>query len=123
MSRRKGDLAEQMAMEYLVSRGFGILARNYTIRGAEVDIIAQEGDFIVFVEVKQRKTARFATPRESVTIAKRRRMILAAERWLQGKGLLEANIRFDIVEVLGGTVTLLRGAFDAAVLFCYSMEG
>ncbi|MCL1964298.1 MAG: YraN family protein [Firmicutes bacterium] len=115
MSRRKGDLAEQMAMEYLVSRGFGILARNYTIRGAEVDIIAQEGDFIVFVEVKQRKTARFATPRESVTIAKRRRMILAAERWLQGKGLLEANIRFDIVEVLGGTVTLLRGAFDAAV--------
>jgi len=115
MSRQKGDAAEQMAAEYLASHGFSILARNYAIRGGEVDIIAQEGDFIVFVEVKQRESARYALPRESVTRAKQRRIAQTAMEWLQKNGFSERNIRFDIIEVLGGTVTLLRGAFDAPV--------
>ena len=114
MSRKAGAIAEQLAAETLQALGFTILARNYAIRGAELDIVAQEGDCIVFVEVKQRKSARFAMPRESVTPAKQRRVILAATRWLQDRDFLEANIRFDVVEVLDGAVTLLRGAFDTS---------
>jgi TIGR00252 family protein len=114
MSREKGDVAEKLAVQYLCSLGFVILGRNYAMRGAEIDIIAQEGDFVVFVEVRARKSARFATPRESVTLAKQRRIRMAALRWLQEKGLGEANIRFDIMEVLGERPTLLRGAFDAS---------
>ena len=115
MSREKGGAAERKAADYLASQGFEILARNYTIRGGEVDVVAREGDFIVFVEVKYRKSPRFSLPRESVTRAKQKRVAQTAMRWLQEKGLSEANIRFDIVEVLGDSVTLLRGAFDAAV--------
>lgn len=112
MSRAAGNLAENRAVSFLEAEGFMILARNYAIRGAEVDIVAQEGDFFVFVEVKARKTAQFSTPRESVTLAKRRRICVAATRWLQEKGLMEANIRFDVVEVLGDRPALLRAAFD-----------
>jgi putative endonuclease len=117
MSRQAGAAAERVVAEYLCARGFVILARNYAVRGGELDIIARENDCIAFVEVKYRKTARYACPRESVTRTKQRRIALAAERWLQEQCLWDANIRFDIAEVLGGTVTLLRNAFDAPAQF------
>lgn len=112
MSRAKGDLAEDRAAAFLSSIGFHILARNFAIRGAEVDIIAKEGDTIAFMEVKSRKSARFAAPRESVTPAKRRRICRAALCFLKERGLSDAPVRFDIVEVLPEGTALLRGAFD-----------
>ncbi|GHU83537.1 UPF0102 protein [Clostridia bacterium] len=114
MSREAGNRAEEAAADYLRSRGFEILRRNYAIRGAEVDIIAKEGDFIVFVEVKHRKSTQYALARESVTPAKQRRICMAALRWLQENGLQEANVRFDVVESGPLGITLLRGAFDDA---------
>jgi putative endonuclease len=111
MSREAGNRAEAAAAYYLQSRGFEILCRNYTIRGAEVDIIAKEGDFIVFVEVKHRKSSQYALPRESVTLSKQRRICMAALRGLQENELPEANVRFDVVESGPSGITLLRGAF------------
>lgn len=111
MSRAAGYAAEEMAASFLEEQGFTILARNYTIRGAEVDIIAREAETIVFVEVKQRKSSRYAAPRESVTLAKQRRISRAALVWLQREGLGDAPVRFDIVEVLPDGIALLRGAF------------
>lgn len=110
--RAEGDRGEALACEYLLSRGYAILRRNYAIRGAEVDIIAKEGETIVFVEVKTRSSTRFAAPREAVTPAKRQRIILAATRFLAEYDLCEANIRFDVIEVIGSGVTHLRAAFD-----------
>ncbi len=112
MSRAKGNLAEDAAARYLASLGYEILDRNYAVRGGEIDIIAREGDFVVFVEVKARENARYAAPREAVTPAKRRRICGAALLWLQERGMAEANVRFDVVESVGGGLTLLRAAFD-----------
>lgn len=116
MSRQLGNLAEDAAAAYLLEQGYTLLARNYTIRGAEVDIIAKDGDFVVFVEVKSRKSAQYAMPRESVTAAKQRRICTAALRYVQENGLFEAAIRFDVIEVTPGGIVHLRGAFDASVL-------
>lgn len=112
MSRETGRQAEDKAAEYLASLGYVILARNYAIRGAEVDIIAREGDFLVFVEVKYRKSTVFMMPRESVSQAKQRRVGQAALRWLQENALPDTNVRFDVVEITPREITLLRAAFD-----------
>ncbi len=111
-SRKAGADAEELAARFLVREGFEVLARNYTVRGAEVDIIAREGDFVVFVEVKCRKGMRFGSAREGVSLAKQRRISLGALYWLQENGLPDANVRFDIVEVTPLGVALLRGAFE-----------
>jgi putative endonuclease len=113
-ARQTGDRAEAEAARFLQSRGFFILARNYCIRGAEVDIIAKAGDFIAFVEVKYRKSLRFAAPRESVDLAKQKRISRAALCYLQENGAEGANVRFDIVEITPAGTTLLRGAFGYA---------
>lgn len=111
-SKRKGMLAEKAAAAFLVSRGFEIIRANYTVRGAEIDIIAKENDCIVFVEVKWRTSCRYSTPRESVTDAKKRRICMAALQWLQENSLQEANVRFDIIEGSPQGMTLLRAAFS-----------
>ena len=112
MSRQKGNLAEEAAAAFLQRQGYTILARNYTVRGAEVDLIAREGDTIAFVEVKHRKSSEFGAPREAVTHAKRKRICAAALRWLQENNLPEAAVRFDIVESTPQGLALLRAAFD-----------
>ncbi len=112
MSRSIGARAEDAACAFLESLGFVILARNYAIRGAEVDIVAKEGDIVAFVEVKYRKTVQNHTPRESVTPAKQKRVAMAALAWLCANGTPEAAVRFDVVESVAGGMALLRGAFS-----------
>lgn len=112
MSRQIGNEAEDRAADYLQGLGFALLARNYTIRGAEVDIIAQEGETVAFVEVKYRKDSRNGVPRESVTPAKQRRIGMAAAKWLQAQGRFDAPIRFDVVEVTPEGIELIRAAFN-----------
>jgi len=111
MSRAIGDSAEEAAARYLASHGFTILQRNYAIYGAEIDIIAVEGGCLAFVEVRYRASPLPVTPRESVTVAKRRRICRAALSWMQENGLPEANVRFDIVEVSPLGIALLKAAF------------
>lgn len=113
MSRQAGQMAERQAEAYLCEQGFRVLARNYTVRGAEVDLIAEEKGCVVFVEVKYRASGSYAMPREAVTRAKQRRIIMAAARWLQETGRQEAAVRFDVVEVMPAGITHLRAAFDA----------
>lgn len=112
MSRKKGELAEARAEAMLARKGYTILQKNYWVRGAEIDIIAAEGDFIVFVEVKSLSSARFHVPRESVTLSKQRRICQAALQWMQENGKQIANVRFDVVEILPEGLSHLRGAFS-----------
>lgn len=95
-----------------MARGYTLLARNYAIRGAEVDIIAKEGETIAFVEVRHRKSMHYGAPRESVTLSKQRRICMAAMQWLQVNGLQDAPIRFDIIESTPQGLALLRAAFE-----------
>lgn len=92
-----GDFGERAACRYLKKHGLKILCRNYRMRGGELDIVAQEGDVIVFVEVKTRKNRDFGNPCEFVSAAKQEKLIKTAYQFL---GCDDAYMRFDIVEVL-----------------------
>ncbi|MEG0766606.1 MAG: YraN family protein [Clostridia bacterium] len=112
-SRAVGVRGEEIAAAYLQSRGFLLLAAHYQIRGAEIDLIAQDGAYRVFVEVKYRTDTHFSMPREAVTCAKQRRICRAALRWLTEQGRTEDYVRFDVVEVTPMGVTHWPNAFDA----------
>ena len=95
-----GAWGEQAAADFLIRKGLGIAARNFRTRFGEIDIIAQDGKYIVFAEVKTRKSDRFAAAREHVTPRKQARIIAAAEEWLQAHPDA-GQPRFDVIEVYG----------------------
>ena len=96
----KGAWGEAAARGYLTRAGYRIVDCNFRTRFGEIDIIAQAGEYLVFVEVKTRKNARFAAAREYVTPAKQARILAAAEEWLQGHPTM-LRPRFDVIEVYG----------------------
>jgi putative endonuclease len=100
MSRRTGGLAEEAAAEYLRQLGFKILEQNKAYVFGELDIVARDGSEIVFVEVKYRQNGNLADAIESVSIAKQRRLIKAAEAYLLSFRK-EPKCRFDVVAVTG----------------------
>ena len=95
-----GSAGESAAAAYLKKKGYRILGQNYSCRFGEIDIIAQQGNYVAFVEVKTRKNENFAQAREFVTRAKQERVIKAAMLWLQQNDL-ELQPRFDVIEVVG----------------------
>jgi putative endonuclease len=108
-----GDAAEEAAARHLERHGLGIVARNYRTRLGEIDLVAQEGPVLVFVEVRSRADARHGGALESITASKRRRIVAAARHFLSRLGH-EPRCRFDVVAVEEETTTWLKGAFDAA---------
>lgn len=93
-----GEWGEKLVAEDLERRGWSVLATNFRCRMGELDIVAADGRYLTFVEVKLRKDARFGQALEAVTPAKQRRLRAAAEFYLMGHptGL---QPRFDVVEV------------------------
>lgn len=109
-----GSVGEKLAVKFLSKNGYKILDRNYVAPHGEVDIIAQEGGYIVFVEVKRRNTDKFGLPREAVTAEKQKTIALCAKYWLASHKLYGYPVRFDVVEVVDKEVTLLKDAFRAS---------
>jgi putative endonuclease len=97
--RATGNRGEQLALEHLKLQGYEILARNWRTREGEVDLVAQDGESIVFVEVKTRTGAEFGLPEEAVTPAKRRKLQRAAWAYLEAHALLDASWRIDVVAI------------------------
>ena len=114
---RTGAEGEDRARETLERAGYRILSRNYRCRHGEVDLVAEEGDVIAFVEVKARRSGIYGIPALSVTRAKRRRILRAALHWLLSRGMPDRPVRFDVVSLREGAagweVEILRGAFTA----------
>lgn len=113
-----GKLGEDLATVELWHKGYAILARRYRTRYGEIDIVAQDGDTVVFVEVKARRTDRFGTAAESITPWKQRRIAAMALDYLAWSGRLDSPCRFDVVAIDGvatDTVTIqhIKGAFCA----------
>ena len=113
-----GKSGENYACRELERRGYAIVARRFRTRSGELDIIAREGETLVFVEVKARRTTRYGTPVEGVTALKRRRLLKMAAEYVLLRGVCNASCRFDIVSVLFGEglrprVEVLKNAFDA----------
>jgi putative endonuclease len=117
--RRKvetGAGGEELAARLLAGGGCSILDRNVRYRGGELDIVADDGDVIVFVEVRTRRTGACGGALESVTATKRARVVRAAKIWLVKHPRHSARcVRFDVVAVDGEApvVEWIRGAFDA----------
>ncbi|MBR4425408.1 MAG: YraN family protein [Oscillospiraceae bacterium] len=99
-SKLTGRRGEQLAAEFLRKKGWRVVGMNFSCRFGEVDLIAENRDYLVFAEVKTRKNARFAQAREFVTPTKQRRVLLAAQLWLQ-RNPTKKQPRFDVIEVYG----------------------
>lgn len=105
----EGKRAEEVAVQYLRAQGMHVVARNWRWRGGEVDIIAKDGDTLVFVEVKSRESQEFLAPEEAVDHHKRIRLWRSAQAYLQGKPWV--SVRFDVVAVTPEGIRHIRGAF------------
>jgi putative endonuclease len=97
--KRLGRLGETQALRFLKKRGYRILARNFTTRQGEIDIIAEDRGTIAFVEVKCRTSDRFGEPKESVNRRKQQRIVRAAQYYLRRQGAMPPPYRFDIVSI------------------------
>jgi putative endonuclease len=106
--QRLGRLGEDVAAETLARAGFEVLARRFRLRTGEIDLVAERGDLVVFVEVKTRRGTRYGAPAEAVTPRKRQRMARAALAFLSRTGRLERRTRFDVVEVYADTAGVHR---------------
>lgn len=97
-NRNKGRWGEERAARYLRLRAYRILERNYRCRLGEIDLIARRGAYVVFVEVKLRKSDRFGEAREFVNRSKQERILAAAQLWLQ-EHETDLQPRFDVIEI------------------------
>jgi putative endonuclease len=113
-----GSEGERAAAEFLEARGYRILDRNYRTRLGEIDLVAEEGRILVFVEVKVRLNDRFGGPAAAITSAKQARIARLAQQYVMSRRLGERPCRFDVVLIWGADpktrrIELLPGAFDA----------
>jgi putative endonuclease len=90
-----GAVAEDVAARFLARQKLGVLARNYRVRGGEIDLVCEDGRTIVFVEVRLRSNQRFGGAAASITRSKQQRLIVAARHWLSQNG--DRDCRFDCI--------------------------
>ncbi|MCX7897387.1 MAG: YraN family protein [Rhodocyclaceae bacterium] len=109
--RAHGLAMEAAAADYLARQGVKVIARNFRIRGGEIDLVCEEGNTIVFVEVRSRRRKDYGSAAESISWSKRKRLILAARGWLMRHGMRAC--RFDCVLFDGGRLTWIKNAFSA----------
>ncbi|MCL4423352.1 MAG: YraN family protein [Actinobacteria bacterium] len=113
-----GRLAETAVASWYQDRGWEVLSRNWRCRQGELDVVASQGRWLAFCEVKARSSRRFGAPQEAVNWAKRKRLRLLAARWLaeQPDGVHRGKqIRFDVAGVSAGSqglvIEMIEGAF------------
>ncbi len=99
-AKQAGDEAEELAAAFLESKDWIILDRNYFFERAEVDIVATDRNFIIFVEVKMRSNTYFGQPEEYVTPAKEKNIKKAAEAWIYERKMETALVRFDVISIV-----------------------
>ena len=117
-----GAKGEEIAVRYLKSRGYRILERNYRIKLGEIDIIAEQGTDLVFIEVKTRSDILFGSPFDSVTVPKQKQLAKVALEYISRQNFYNRPARFDVIGVrlrgLGDAqfhdarVELIQNAFD-----------
>lgn len=96
---RLGRWGEDHAREFLEGKGYSVTTTNYRSRWGEVDIVAQDGEQLVFIEVKTRKGTALGTPEESVTATKAQRIVATAQDYLQKHDLEQAPWRVDVISI------------------------
>ena len=97
--KRLGRAGETIAADYLRRRGYAIQEMNYWCPVGEMDIVARDGEWWAFVEVRTRRGRAFGTPEESITPAKQQKLIEVARTYLQEHDLSDVPWRIDVVAV------------------------
>ena len=111
--RRTGMEREGQAAAFLEERGYEILGRNYRCPSAEIDIVAREGEYLCFVEVKYRRGSRYGGVEGAISVEKMRRICTGARYYLAENRLrTDMPVRFDVVFILGEDITLIKNAFS-----------
>lgn len=105
----RGRLMEDLALEWLQGRGLTLVTRNFRCRAGEIDLIMRQGAELVFVEVRARASGSHGGAAASITSAKQKRLLLAAQFYLQRLPRVPA-CRFDVLAFEGDQVNWLRGA-------------
>lgn len=114
--RKLGQRGEQLAAAYLERQGYVILDRNWRCPVGELDIVARDGETLVFVEVRARRGDRLGTPEESVTPTKQGKLVEVAQTYLQEVRLADQDWRIDVVAIEMGwrdevkRINLIRNA-------------
>jgi putative endonuclease len=116
---RLGGDAEEQCAAWLERAGYRVRERNWRVREGELDIVAEHGDVLCFVEVRMRTSAACGDPSLTVNYEKQRRIVRAALRYLQRRPARGWMLRFDVMTVLGrganAVIEHLPGAFDAGM--------
>ena len=111
---RFGNWGEEYARRFLEQKGYSIIEAKYRGQYGEIDIVAREGNCLVFVEVKSRRSRAFGRPEESVTTAKKQKLVQTAQEYVQEKGHEGKEWRIDVVGIEAGgvrpRVQLIRNA-------------
>jgi len=111
--RLTGNNTEQAAADYLREKGYRIRETNFRCRQGEIDIVAEDGRCLVFVEVKYRRTAGAGSPLEAVTISKQRKISRIALFYLNKYKLpADQPVRFDVIGLMPEKITHIKNAFD-----------
>ncbi|MFC4930594.1 YraN family protein [Massilia sp. GCM10023247] len=108
----QGRAGEQAALRYLSRQGLALVEANFTCQGGEIDLVMRDADTLVFVEVRQRADARHGGAAASITPAKIRRLVRAAQVYLQRFSALPP-CRFDVVAIDGDRLEWIRNAIEA----------
>lgn len=110
-----GKEGEAFATKYLIQQGYQILERNFKTRMGEIDIIARNKGYLVFVEVKARQSSDFGGPAGAITSSKQRKIVQIAKAYMAFKKV-ESDARFDVVLIHGSgslsSVELIQNAFE-----------
>lgn len=114
-TRAKGRRAERRAVWFLRLAGLRILARNFSCKCGEIDIIAREGATLVFVEVKSSFSAHYGNPVERVNLTKQNKIVNTARYYIMVNKLENCPMRFDVIGIdHAGKVSHIKGAFAAS---------
>jgi putative endonuclease len=116
-TRKIGEKAELLAQSFLEDRGLDLVTRNYHCRRGEIDLIMRDGNFLVFIEVRYRKSNIYGSAAESITRQKQSRLLTTAEYYLQNEMFYGDNsCRFDVITVSGQynpQIEWIKNAFQA----------
>ncbi len=108
-TKQIGDAGEEAAALHLAACGLKVLARNFRVKGGEIDLVCRDASVTVFVEVRRRARADFGGAGASITATKQQRLILAARHWLARHG--DSACRFDCVLIDGDKLEWMKDAF------------
>lgn len=110
--RQIGSEYERIAGAYLEKEGYEILEYNVHGRAGEIDIVARDGQYIVFVEVKFRRDDSHGHALEAVSYSKQRTISKCAISYLNKHKLWNVPVRFDVIGIMGQDITLIKNAFE-----------